>query len=74
MDEWRKYYEAQAEASRNTGAQKGKSNKMIQADETPVAVRMLDGTGKKLQAYLWQYSTVEQWSSTFALAWVANCT
>lgn len=24
MDEWRKYYEAQAEASRNVGAQKGK--------------------------------------------------
>jgi hypothetical protein len=24
MEEWRKYYEQQAEASRNTGAQKGK--------------------------------------------------
>ena len=29
----------------------------IQADETPVGVRMGDGRGKDHQAYLWQYGT-----------------
>jgi transposase len=28
----------------------------LQADETPVAVQMRDGSGKNHQAYLWQYS------------------
>jgi len=43
------------------------SGSYIQADEAPVDVQTHEGRGKNHQAYLWQYSRLEElWSSTSA--------